>query len=404
MSRSRHRDDEACGSHPRSLLGSTATRSKRERSHNANLRTSPSQPTDQARTYCKPSASSCVSDTSALDGLDTEDIRDRHEQESDRTIFDKFYTPDNGPFYAKSPYEPLDLERQELRVARVFPRKSLRDHFVDHPKWDRNHVRGLDSNIQLLACEIENTALSRIDGQYSTLSYVAGNLKDTELMLVNGIPFNAFMNLGHAIECVLIHSHASDKDNGCMLWLDQICINQSDKKELGHQVQFMREIYRRSENTFVCLSTPKALECLSWIPRIAGHSARVRAVPGQDTEGVIALKNILLDLSVGENLGGILRPSMREQLRVLQPEPGIKLKPRVTATSPPPELTGSQASPSRDSSAPEPSSAGIYSSRTTAESLPNHNLSDGIKTKDVPSAESFQRSLWEFMTNKWWRR
>jgi hypothetical protein len=37
------------------------------------------------------------------------------------------------------------------------------------------------------------------------------------------------------------------------LWIDQICINQGDDREKGHQVQFMGEIFRRAEVVFAWL-------------------------------------------------------------------------------------------------------------------------------------------------------
>ncbi|KAH8668383.1 hypothetical protein BX600DRAFT_434924 [Xylariales sp. PMI_506] len=155
--------------------------------------------------------------------------------------YDKFYTPENRHFYAKFKYKPLNPKRQEIRFVRVFPRRTVADHHKIHSEWSNNNSMALDSNLKVLACQLENTALTRIDGRYSTISYCAGNLQDTKVVLVNGLPFDAFANLEHAMECVLNHHPPSE--SGYMFWLDQICINQSDKQELGHQVQFRRQIY-----------------------------------------------------------------------------------------------------------------------------------------------------------------
>jgi hypothetical protein len=38
-----------------------------------------------------------------------------------------------------------------------------------------------------------------------------------------------------------------------LFWIDQICINQEDETEKGHQVQFMGEIFRRAYNVFAWL-------------------------------------------------------------------------------------------------------------------------------------------------------
>ena len=61
-----------------------------------------------------------------------------------------------------------------------------------------------DPNTPLIACELmDQVAMTRIDGRYCALSYSAGKPADTAMILVNGLPFNTFANLEHAIECVL---------------------------------------------------------------------------------------------------------------------------------------------------------------------------------------------------------
>ncbi|KAI0442462.1 heterokaryon incompatibility protein-domain-containing protein [Xylaria telfairii] len=313
--------------------------------------------------------------------------------------FDKFYTPQNHFFYSQAPYTPLDSRRSQIRVIRVFPRASIQEHFRNHVEWDRSYVKELDPERQLLACQIETTALASIAGVYSTISYSAGDLSDTELILVNGIPFNAFANLEHAIECVLTHwprTGHKKPSSTYKLWTDQICINQSDKKELGEQVQFMREIYRQSEQTFVCLSTPKIWDCLSWIPRVTEAS---NAVPQSgNTPGVDVLKHLLLDLLVGVGEGGALRPSL------------LQLPTRRKSDSP-----GRQIGASHDSLR-----RAITVDGTPSRAFPlsqGHTISVlrvGLDSFDdqaeivgrgsLPSADVFQNSLENFMTNKWWRR
>ncbi|KAI0490516.1 heterokaryon incompatibility protein-domain-containing protein [Xylaria cf. heliscus] len=300
----------------------------------------------------------------------------------------KFYTPQNQFFYSQAPYTPLDSKRCQIRVIRVFPRTTVREHFRNHPEWDRNYVKELDAELQLLACQIEATALASIAGDYSTISYSAGDLADTKLILVNGVPFNAFANLEHAIECILAHwSRTGHRpSNSYKLWADQICINQSDRKELGEQVQFMREVYRQSEQTLVCLSTPKVLDCLSWVPRVTEVANMSQS---GDTPGVTVLKNLLLDFLVGTGEGGTLRPSLTQ------------LPTRRKSHSPGYYQIRTNRNNVRRANTTNNSSSRAFppSQRHTL------NICVGLDSfDDPPSAEAFQNSLWNFMANKWWRR
>ncbi|KAJ3556428.1 hypothetical protein NPX13_g10137 [Xylaria arbuscula] len=210
-------------------------------------------------------------------------------------VIKKFYTPQNESFYSSSPYQPLDPRRRQIRVIRVFPPATVHEHFNNHPQWDPSRAASLDPELEILACQIETTTLASIAGNFTAISYTAGDLSNTKPILVNGIPFNAFANLEHAIACTLGYWERTNNikpTSSYKLWVDQICINQSDKKELGEQVQFMREIYRQTEQTAVCLSTPQIIDCLSWVPRIYD----IDRWQGGESPSVAALKRLLLDL------------------------------------------------------------------------------------------------------------
>lgn len=42
-------------------------------------------------------------------------------------------------------------------------------------------------------------------------------------------------------------------DENALFWIDQICIDQSNSQERGHQVGFMREIYKNASEVVVWL-------------------------------------------------------------------------------------------------------------------------------------------------------
>ncbi|KAG5810439.1 hypothetical protein H9Q71_005460 [Fusarium xylarioides] len=187
---------------------------------------------------------------------------------------DNFYTPRNEAFYSKYKYCLLGRERPTIRLLKVYPKeKTLAQHIVDHPNWkasgydpapvgfssvDSSSSQNASSEEKLLACDmIDGVFLSNCTGKYLALSYAAGDPKNTARILVGGHIFNAFAQLVHALKCAVRYWY---RENGCphghfLFWVDQICINQSDDVERGHQVMMMRDIYSRCETALVCLST-----------------------------------------------------------------------------------------------------------------------------------------------------
>lgn len=202
------------------------------------------------------------------------------------STYSNFYTPKNDVFYADCPYSELDATRREIRLLRVFPRRSYAEHLKANPHWPRKDARedveevatgtnGSDAKAEdaqdadgpVTACEmIDNVPLSRFNSEYCAISYCAGDPIDTAVMLVNGVVFNAFANLEHAISCAQHAWETKHPGQEFLVWADQICINQRNHAERSDQVQLMREIYRRSDETFVCLSTPARTDLLDWVP------------------------------------------------------------------------------------------------------------------------------------------
>jgi hypothetical protein len=307
--------------------------------------------------------------------------------------YDNFYTPSNETFYKARPYTRLDGRRREIRLLRVFPKKPASHHYKDNPQWNIDYIKKLEANQDILACRMESTALTSADGTYSTLSYCAGDPKNTAVILVNGIPFNAFANLEHAIESVLSSKSLNQKP--ILLWADQICINQSDKEERAQQVQMMRDIYTRSEATFVCLSTPQVRDCLSWVrPMESGTTATRFVSRREDAPAVVRLKNFLLDCLVGVGQGRELRPS--KSLAALEDKAGMEELQQLNFQS----LTRRIAPVQSPSTVSDTfwSSGNANASKT--------GLSQGHTPEQSLRASfaSFQVSVAAFMTNVWWRR
>ncbi|KAI1393338.1 HET-domain-containing protein [Hypoxylon trugodes] len=86
------------------------------------------------------------------------------------------------------------------------------------------------------------------DGIPEALSYVWGKDWSKEEILVDGKLFRVTKNLYRIL-------HGLRRPNTTReIWIDAICINQSDSKEKAEQVRLMRDIYSKAKNTVIWLS------------------------------------------------------------------------------------------------------------------------------------------------------
>ena len=89
--------------------------------------------------------------------------------------------------------------------------------------------------------------------EYEAISYCAGDPTDCLPMMLNGHRFNVFKSLW----AVLKQLRLSDAKR--ILWIDQICMNQTDIPERNAQVQLMRDIYQQAASTQIWLG-PKGFD------------------------------------------------------------------------------------------------------------------------------------------------
>ena len=149
---------------------------------------------------------------------------------------DNFYTPSNQEFYSSDPYSDLDVSKHEIRLLELLPVNP------DEP---------LRAKL-ITPCFLSSDAVS--PPSYCAISYFAGNHKDTEVIFVNEIRFNAFANLARALRQI-VQGRGTSGLQVCPqhIWVDQICINQSNPAERSHQVGFMRKIYENAQVVLACL-------------------------------------------------------------------------------------------------------------------------------------------------------
>ncbi|KAF2805885.1 HET-domain-containing protein [Mytilinidion resinicola] len=143
---------------------------------------------------------------------------------------------------------PLSKERAEIRQLLLQP-----------PSDDA-------ANADRIICFLRRLSLEDA-AEYVALSYVWGPPdSQTRSVTLNGQPFPVTENLHDA----LLHLRkANDRRD---LWIDAICINQSDAEEKTSQVQLMRHIYRKASAVIIWLgpSTPATDTALEWIDKIGG--------------------------------------------------------------------------------------------------------------------------------------
>ena len=100
---------------------------------------------------------------------------------------------------------------------------------------------------QDIKCSLEIVDIEQSKGSYEALSYVWGDPNDTVNVQCNGQRVPITVSLADALRTF---RHTSEPR---VLWADALCINQEDKKEKGHQVKRMGEVYANAKCTLVWL-------------------------------------------------------------------------------------------------------------------------------------------------------
>ncbi|KAF2489180.1 HET-domain-containing protein [Lophium mytilinum] len=143
---------------------------------------------------------------------------------------------------------PLSKEPAEIRQLLLQPEPDNAD--TEHP----------------IVCSLRRLALED-EAEYVALSYVWGLPNSrTKSITLNSHLFPITENLHEA----LLHLRkAKDRRH---LWIDAICINQSDAEEKTTQVQLMRHIYQKASAVVIWLgpSTPATDTAFEWIDKLGG--------------------------------------------------------------------------------------------------------------------------------------
>jgi ankyrin repeat protein len=127
----------------------------------------------------------------------------------------------------KYEYTPIDLDGPAIRLVRL-----LKGRYYDD-----------------IRCELFDAFLQ--DGEdiipYEALSYTWGATNFLARITTDGDEMHVTKNLHTALK------HLRSKDTDRILWVDAICIDQSNKRERGHQVNQMSRIYKEAEQVVIWL-------------------------------------------------------------------------------------------------------------------------------------------------------
>jgi hypothetical protein len=155
------------------------------------------------------------------------------------------------PQYAMSPYQYPPLRSTSVAGTPSWPTRLLllKPGNADQP----------------LECEIITVDIINTSAQCEALSYVCGpdilidsmsmrchDTEETPTMPTRcrdgGVPIR--LNLLHALKAIRYSKTHR------LIWIDALCINQSDPEERGRQVRHMRQIYKHANRIIVWLGTP----------------------------------------------------------------------------------------------------------------------------------------------------
>lgn len=141
-------------------------------------------------------------------------------------------------------YRPLPLPPVPLSNATSFLRLITIDPTAD----DREPI-----SLQLTTVPLHD------DLQYAALSYVWGDPTQTTRILANGHPLHVTDTLAdalHQFRAIGMSRYAPGHGDGLALWVDAICINQSDLEERSAEVHKIGDIYARASGILSWLGKP----------------------------------------------------------------------------------------------------------------------------------------------------
>jgi hypothetical protein len=136
--------------------------------------------------------------------------------------------------YRNDLWRPLDSTKSEIRVIEISPAEFRRD---------------------VIVCYLRTVSLLN-KPEYEALSYVWGDTRGKKHILVDGNRIPVTKSLFAALECL------RDAEKTRILWIDALCINQTNDTEKNIQVAMMGTIYSQASKVLVWLLNSELLGLL----------------------------------------------------------------------------------------------------------------------------------------------
>jgi hypothetical protein len=127
-------------------------------------------------------------------------------------------------------YQPLCQSTSDIRVLKLLPRNA-------------------NGNLNIPVCKISHVSLHG-NPKFVALSYVWGDPKNQRIIILENQPVRVTRNLYDAMMGL------RPLKEPIMIWIDSLCINQSDNQEKGWQVGLMGDIYRQAQTVIAWLGLP----------------------------------------------------------------------------------------------------------------------------------------------------
>lgn len=111
---------------------------------------------------------------------------------------------------------------------------------LDEPTHTRLVELNPGNGEEPIACTLVHISLQNLCHSYSALSYTWGDANDRREIICDGKKLSVTANLHSSLRRI------RRQDKSCMLWIDAICINQSDITEREAQIPNMKSIYQQA--------------------------------------------------------------------------------------------------------------------------------------------------------------
>lgn len=144
-------------------------------------------------------------------------------------------------------YEPLSREPGAIRLVTI------------EPSADRDAA---------IRCSIRAGSLN--SDAYDALSYTWGSPEDRATISLDGHDFSVTRNLHDALRDI------RDATEKVQIWIDALCINQSDIAECNHQVRQMADVYKNTKRVFIWMGPDipefeDAIDLMNWLKQCTSN-------------------------------------------------------------------------------------------------------------------------------------